>query len=132
MGGIMAVSSNLPSLFPFPFPLAKYMPRHKMLTDSIVTSGLTTSLILETVLLHHGRDRLPWAVAVRTALGMSLMSMLAMEVAENVVDYHLTGGVVDVGSLRFWGAAVVSMGSGFLVPLPWNYLRLRRFGTACH
>ncbi|KAL4963684.1 DUF4396 domain-containing protein [Aspergillus stella-maris] len=97
-----------------------------------MASGITTSILLETVLLHRGLDCLPWGIAFRTATGMSLVSMLAMEVAENVVDYHLTGGVVDLSSPGFWGAAVVSVGAGFLAPLPWNFYRLRRYGRACH
>lgn len=71
-------------------------------------------------------------MAARTAMGMSLVSMLAMETAENLVDYHLTGGVVALDDPRFWMAAVVSVGAGFLAPLPYNYWRLRKFGQACH
>src|SRR5688572_32573645 len=48
----------------------------------IVTSGLTTSLLLETILLRLGRDRLPWVEAARTAAGMSIISMITMELAE--------------------------------------------------
>lgn len=97
-----------------------------------MASGITTSIILETTLLRLGADRLSWPTAARTAMGMSMVSMLAMEVAENVVDYHLTAGVVDFGDLQFWLAAVVSMGAGYLAPLPYNYLRLRKYGKACH
>ncbi|OJJ01857.1 hypothetical protein ASPVEDRAFT_130291 [Aspergillus versicolor CBS 583.65] len=97
-----------------------------------MASGITTSIILETVLLRRGPDRLSWSMAARTAMGMSLVSMLAMEAAENLVDYHLTGGVVALDDPRFWMAAVVSVGAGFLAPLPYNYWRLRKFGKACH
>ena len=89
-------------------------------------------MILETVLLRLGRDRLPWGTAVKTAAGMSLISMLAMEAAENGVDYYLTGGVVMFDSPKFWLAAAVSVIAGFLTPLPYNYIRLRRYGKACH
>lgn len=71
-------------------------------------------------------------MATRTAMGMSMVSMVAMEVTENIVDYHLTGGVVDLGNPRFWLAAVLSMTAGYLAPLPYNYLRLRKYGKACH
>ncbi len=71
-------------------------------------------------------------MAARTAAGMSMISMLTMEIAENAVDYHLTGGVVAVDSPMFWVAAAVSAAAGFLVPLPYNYIRLRRYGKACH
>lgn len=102
------------------------------LTSALVVAGITTSLTLETVLLNLGADKLPLRAAVQTAAGMSMVSMLAMEIAENLVDYHLTGGVVALDDPKFWMAAVVSMGAGFLTPLPWNYWRLRKFGKACH
>ncbi len=97
-----------------------------------VAAGIMTSIVLETTLLHLGRDRLPWIVAVRTATGMSMISMLAMEVAENTVDYSLTGGCVDLQSPYFWMAAGSSALAGFLVPLPYNYFRLRAHGKSCH
>ncbi|KAI4742560.1 hypothetical protein E4T50_07018 [Aureobasidium sp. EXF-12298] len=60
--------------------------------------------------LHHlgnfsfaigAKDKLPLKAAFNTAMGMSFISMLAMEVAENAVDYHLTGGVVALQDPRF-------------------------------
>ena len=101
-------------------------------TYGAVASGITTSVILETTLLRRGADQLSWPMAARTAVGMSMVSMVAMEAAENIVDYHLTGGVVAFGDPQFWMAAVLSMGAGFLAPLPYNYLRLRKYGKACH
>lgn len=65
-------------------------------------------------------------------MGMSMVSMLAMETAENIVDYHLTGGVVDMGDPRFWMSAAASMAAGYLAPLPYNYMRLRKYAKACH
>ncbi|KAJ4347443.1 hypothetical protein N0V95_005445 [Ascochyta clinopodiicola] len=53
-----------------------------------------------------------------------------MEAAENAVDFHLTGGMVQFDSPAFWGAAIVSIAAGFLAPLPYNYIRLRKFGKA--
>lgn len=97
-----------------------------------VASGLSTSLLLETVLLKFGRDRLSWLAAARTAFGMSMISMITMELVENLVDYNLTGGIVQLNDPMFWIAAVVSMTAGFLAPLPYNYHRLRKFGKACH
>jgi hypothetical protein len=63
---------------------------------------------------------------------MSMISMVTMEIAENAVDYHLTGGVVQFDDPAFWGAAVVSVAAGFLAPLPYNYGRLKKYGKACH
>lgn len=97
-----------------------------------MAAGLFTSLLLETLLLRLGPDRLPWPAAARTATGMSLVSMATMEAVQNLVDYHLTGGVVALEDPRFWAAAGVSMAAGFLAPLPYNYVRLRRYGRGCH
>ncbi|KAH7153458.1 hypothetical protein EDB81DRAFT_791432 [Dactylonectria macrodidyma] len=95
-------------------------------------SGISTSILLETVLLRIGRDGLPWLAACKTAIGMSFISMITMEIAENAVDYYLTGGAVSFDSPGFWIAALVSMTAGFFAPLPYNYIRLRKFGKACH
>jgi hypothetical protein len=103
-----------------------------MLIYISVASGLSTSIALETALLRWGKDRLALNAAFKTAMGMSFISMVAMELAENIVDFHLTGGVIALQDARFWGAAVVSIAAGYLVPLPWNYYRLRRWGKACH
>lgn len=89
-------------------------------------------MLLETVLLRVGRDKLSWPAAVKTAAGMSLISMVTMELAENMVDYHLTGGLVQLDSPGFWGAALLSISAGFIAPLPYNYARLRRYGKSCH
>lgn len=97
-----------------------------------MASGITTSMLLETVLLRVGRDKLPWLAAVQTAAGMSLISMVTMELAENIVDFHLTGGLVQLDSAAFWGAALLSVSAGFIAPLPYNYVRLRRYGKSCH
>ncbi|KAF4126486.1 hypothetical protein GMORB2_0222 [Geosmithia morbida] len=94
--------------------------------------GITTSLMLETTLLRYGRDDLPWLIAARTAAAMSFISMITMELAENIVDYNLTGGVVDLSDPWFWVAAGVSTAAGLIAPLPYNYHRLRRYGKACH
>lgn len=121
MSSIMVISSTSPSL-----------PVNAALTCPAVASGITTSLLLETTLLRYGRDRLTWPLAAKTAAGMSMISMLTMELAENVVDYQLTGGVIQFDSPTFWLAAGVSMLAGWLTPLPYNYYRLRKYGRACH
>ena len=59
----------------------------------------TTSIMLKTVLLRRGPDGLSWKRAAQTAMGMSMVSMVVMELAENAVDSHLTGGVVALCSL---------------------------------
>ncbi|EHK16212.1 uncharacterized protein TRIVIDRAFT_39766 [Trichoderma virens Gv29-8] len=114
--------------------LQTYYPELGMTTimAASMVSGITTSIIVETILLRRGADQLSWPIAVRTAMGMSMVSMVAMETAENIVDYHLTGGVVALGDPNFWMAAAVSMAAGYLAPLPYNYLRLRKYGKACH
>lgn len=71
-------------------------------------------------------------MAARTAMGMSMISMLTMETVENLVDYHLTGGIVAAADPGFWMMAMLSMGAGYLVPLPYNYFRLKKYGKACH
>ncbi|ODH27262.1 hypothetical protein ACO22_04259, partial [Paracoccidioides brasiliensis] len=97
-----------------------------------MATGIASSISLETVLLKLGRDKLGWAQAFTTAAGMSMISMLSMEAVQNMVDYQLTGGVVTLSDPFFWTSAVLSMAAGFLAPLPYNYIRLRNYGKACH
>lgn len=61
-----------------------------------------------------------------------MISMLAMEATENTVNYSLTGGCVNMEDPAFWAAAVVSALAGFLLPLPYNYFRLRAYRKSCH
>jgi hypothetical protein len=107
-------------------------PRREAERRFTVIAGITTSLLLETLLLHLARDRMPWRPAFRTAAGMSLVSMCAMESVENLVDFHLMAGVVAVDDSKFWVAAGVSVVAGFMAPLPYNYMRLRIYGKGCH
>ena len=50
-------------------------------------NGIIVSILLETYILM--RQSIRFGNAIRTALGMSLISMLSMELAMNLVDYLL-------------------------------------------
>ena len=54
-------------------------------------AGITTSLVLETVVLRW-TEGMMWGRAWRTAAGMSFISMVTMELAETTVELALTGG----------------------------------------
>ena len=97
-----------------------------------VTAGISTSILLETVLLRLGKDRLAWSAAVRTACGMSLVSMLAMELTENLVTLGLVDSSMSLTDPGFWAVTGLSMLAGFIAPLPYNYWRLKSLGRACH
>ena len=99
-------------------------------------AGITTSMALETVVLRRTED-LPWSLALRTAAGMSLISMLSMELAENAVEVWLvTDGLTASASCAdpaAWAKAVPpAMLAGWLTPLPYNYYMLRKYGRGCH
>ena len=96
-----------------------------------MSAGLTTSIILETVLLRM-REGFRWSRALRVAFSMSFMSMLAMELSENLVNLGLTGGNVSPSTVWFWGALMLSLIAGFLAPLPYNYYQLKKHGKTCH
>jgi hypothetical protein len=89
-----------------------------------MVNGIATSFTLETILLVR---IMQLREAVRTAFGMSLLSMLGMEVAMNAVDILLTGG-----ARLTWWVIPPMLAAGFLVPLPYNYWRLRVLGKSCH
>ena len=90
-----------------------------------IVNGLITSVILETVILI--RQNFNFSSALKTALGMSFLSMIGMEVAMNLTDYILTGGAI----INWWVVPIMLI-VGFLTPWPYNYWRLKKFNLACH
>ena len=96
-----------------------------------MTSGLISSILLEASILRS-RESFTWAEAFHTAFGMSLISMLGMELAENATDWLLTRGSVPISDPWYWTALGVSLMVGFFATLPYNYYKLRRHGRACH
>jgi copper chaperone CopZ len=113
--------------------LQGYFPTVSMTAQMVLATiaGLITSIILETVLLHV-REKFSWRFAFRTALSMSLLSMIAMEIAMNATDFMITGGKAAFGNPMYWTALLVAMIAGFIVPLPYNYYKLKKFNKACH
>jgi len=89
-----------------------------------IINGLLTSIALETFILSR---QMTLNLAFKTAIGMSMISMIAMEVAMNVTDVILTGGA----KLTWWVIPIMLL-AGFLAPLPYNYWRLKALGKACH
>ena len=90
-----------------------------------IINGLITSIILETIILMKQKFR--FLEALKTALGMSFISMISMETAMNLVDYLL------VGDARLtWWVIPFMLTAGFLTPWPYNYWRLKKFNKACH
>ena len=90
-----------------------------------IINGLITSIILETFILL--RQNFPLINALKTASGMSLISMISMEIMMNLTDYLLTGGAI----LTWWIVPIMLI-VGFLTPWPYNYWRLKKFGINCH
>ena len=90
-----------------------------------IINGLITSIILETIILIL--QNLSLSNALKTAAGMSLISMISMEVAMNLTDYILTGGAM----LTWWVVPIMLL-IGFITPWPYNYWRLKKYGLACH
>ena len=90
-----------------------------------IINGLITSIILETIILMLQNFSL--SNALKTAAGMSLISMISMEVAMNLTDYILTGGAM----LTWWVVPIMLL-VGFATPWPYNYWRLKKYGLACH
>ncbi len=88
-----------------------------------IINGLITSIILETIVLSQ---QMNLKEAFNTATGMSLISMISMEVAMNTVDVVFAGGV-----LVLWVVPLMLI-AGFITPLPYNYYRLKKYNIACH
>lgn len=87
-------------------------------------NGVLVSVLLETFVLLR---QMAVVHALRTALGMSLISMLAMEVAMNLVDFLWTGGAIFIWEVLPWTVL-----AGFVAAWPYNYWRLEKTGQCCH
>ena len=90
-----------------------------------IINGIITSIILETIILL--KQNFSFKLAFKTAIGMSLISMVSMEIAMNATDYFLTGGAILT-----WWVVPIMLAVGFITPWPYNYWRLKKFNEACH
>ena len=88
-----------------------------------IINGLVTSVLLETFILLKS---MTFNNALKTALGMSFISMVAMEISMNLTDLILAGGVIT------WWVIPIMLAAGFVTPWPYNYWRLKKYGMACH
>ena len=89
-----------------------------------IINGIITSIILETFVLSR---QMIISKAFKTAIGMSLISMVSMEIAMNAVDWIIMGGAKLV-----WWVIPIMLLAGFLTPWPYNYYRLKKYNIACH
>ena len=90
-----------------------------------IINGLITSIFLETVILI--RQNFKFKNAIKTAFGMSFISMISMEIAMNLTDFVFTGGAVLT-----WQVLPFMLTAGFLTPLPYNYYKLKKYNISCH
>lgn len=115
------------------FYLQAFYPSTPIMTQMLlaIIAGLCTSIMLETVILKT-REQFSWALALKTAFGMSFISMVAMELAMTSTDFMITGGKAAFDDLTYWLALIPALIVGFITPLPYNYYKLKKFNQACH
>ena len=89
-----------------------------------IINGLITSVVLETIILMQ---QMKMSSALNTALGMSFISMIFMEITMNAMDWLFTGGAILV-----WWVIPIMLVVGFIAPWPYNYWRLKKYDLACH
>ena len=66
-------------------------------------------------------------LAFKTDIGMSFISIIAMESSMNMTDLMLTGGAI----LNGWIIPIMLL-AGFITPLPYNHWRIKVLVKACH
>ena len=89
-----------------------------------MSAGICTSVMLETFILWK---QLGPREAFRTAVGMSMVSMLLMEAAMNLADFGMMGAPAITLSVL-----PITLGAGFFAAWPYNYWRLKKYGKCCH
>jgi len=105
---------------PDPIPESKWF----LVWGLAMLMGILTSIVLETLILWR---QLGPKNALRTAVGMSLLSMILMELAMNLADFGMMGAPsITLQVLPY------TLGAGFVAAWPYNYWRLKKFGKCCH
>ena len=89
-----------------------------------IINGILTSVALETIILLRAMKIIQ---AFKTAIGMSLISMLSMEIAMNALDVIITGEAY----INFYIVPLMLF-AGFITAWPYNYWRLKKHNLACH
>ena len=89
-----------------------------------IFNGIITSIALETIVLSR---QMILRKAFKIAIGMSLISMVSMEIAMNTLDWILLGEAKLV-----WWIIPLMLLAGFITPWPYNYYRLKKYNIACH
>ena len=90
-----------------------------------IINGLITSIILETLILM--RQNFNLLKAFQTAIGMSFLSMISMEISMNLVDYIIVGKAYLTLQI-----IPLMLLAGFITALPYNYWRLKKYDISCH
>ena len=90
-----------------------------------IINGLITSLALETIILL--KQNFKFKYAIKTAFGMSFISMISMELSMNLTDFILMGGAV-----LNWYIVRLMLFMGFITTLPYNYYKLKKYNISCH
>ena len=107
------------------------LKEEKIVEDSVYEEYIVSKEVLQLSALPKflGIKRfkqMSFTKALKTALGMSFISMISMEVAMNLMDVWLTGGA----KLTPWVVPLMLL-AGFVTPLPYNYWRLKKWGLGC-
>ena len=89
-----------------------------------IINGLISSIILETFILLR---QMNIQSALKTAVNMSFISMITMEIVMNFLDWIVTGGAILV-----WWIVPLMLLAGFLSAWPYNYWQLKKYNKKCH
>ena len=88
-----------------------------------IINGILTSILLETILLLRNMN---FRDAIKMATGMSIISMVSMELAMNFTDIMLEGSLILTVS-----SVIPVLIVGFIVTWPYNYWRLVKYNKSC-
>ena len=89
-----------------------------------IINGILTSMLLETIILMR---QMELKLAFKTAINMSLISMISMEISMNAVDWIIVGEA----KLTIYIIPIMLL-AGFITPLPYNYWKLKKYNINCH
>lgn len=113
--------------------LQAFYPETSILVQLIFAAkaGFVTYALLETIILLV-REKYKLILAIKAIFSVSFISLVGMLIVMNVTNFMITGGEAAFHTSSYWVALILALTTGFLLLLPYNYYRIKKFYKLCH
>ncbi len=95
-----------------------------------IIAGLVSSIAIQ-IVIFVWRDQFSWNSAIKVALSMSMISMIAMQLVMITTDMAIMGAS-SYRDAVYWVAFFGGMLFAFAASVPYNYYQLKKYDKNCH